>query len=80
MTPRIGLYVALVGLAVAGLATLSFLMDWNPYPVGHSISDSLGFVFFLISMAIFVLFVMVVGLVLAGVGALTKRPGHEVKR
>jgi hypothetical protein len=30
MTLRIGLSVALVGLAVSGLATLPFLMDWNP--------------------------------------------------
>ena len=76
MTLRIGLSVALVGLAVAGLATLSFLMDRNPYPVSHTGGSGLGFALFLVLVTILGLIVMVVGLVLAGVGALAKRPGE----
>ena len=72
MRPRIGLYVALAGLAVTGLATLCFLMDWNPYPVNHTGGAGLGFALFLIFAAIFGLIVMVAGLALAGVLALIR--------
>jgi hypothetical protein len=68
--PRTGLMVALVGLVMAGLATLSFLMDWNPYPANHTGGAGVGFSFFLIFGAIFGLIVMVVGLVMAGALAL----------
>ena len=79
MTVRIGLYLGLFGLAMAGLAILSFLMDWNPYPVGHTMGAGMTFALFLILLAILGLAVMVVGLVLAGVGALMNRPGKEEK-
>ena len=73
MRPRIGLYFALVGLTIAGLATLSFLMDWNPYPVKHTGGDGLGFALLLIFGAIFGAFVMVMGLAMAGVLALIRQ-------
>jgi hypothetical protein len=74
MAPRTGLYIALVGLLMAGLATLSLLNDWNPYPVGHTAGGSTGFALFLVLGAILGLIVMAVGLVMAGVLALTKKP------
>jgi hypothetical protein len=77
MTPRSGLYVALVGLVMAGLATLSFLMDWNPYPVNHTGGAGLGFALFLIFVAILGVIVMVGGLILAAVGVLTNQSGNE---
>ena len=80
MTLLIGLCVFLIGLVVGGMATLSFLMDWNPYPVGHTMGAGLGFALFLILLAVLGLIVMVAGLVLAGIGVLTKRLGNEVKR
>jgi hypothetical protein len=72
---RSGLFVALVGLLMAGMATLSFLMDWNPYPVNHTGGDGLGFALFQIFVAILGFIVMVIGLILAAVGALTNRIG-----
>jgi hypothetical protein len=75
MTPRSGLYVSLVGLVMAGLATLSFLMDWNPYPVNHTAGAGLGFALFLIFVAMLGLIVIVAGLIIAGVAALTNRTG-----
>ena len=74
MMPRSGLYVAFAGLVMAVLATLSFLNDWNPYPVGRM--AGIGFALFLILVAILGLIIMVVGLV----GALTKQLGKEEKR
>jgi len=71
------LYVALVGLVMAGLATLSFFMDWNPYPVNHTGGAGLGFALFLIFMAILGLIVIVVGLIMAAVGALINQPGKS---
>jgi hypothetical protein len=77
MTPRAGLFVALVGLVMAGLATLSFLMDWNPYPVNHTGGAGLGFALFLILVAILGVIVMVGGLILAAVGVLANQSGNE---
>src|ERR1700730_1421247 len=74
MTPRSGLYVALVGLATAGPATLSIFMGWNPYPPrGDTPGDALAFFLFLFFGAIFGLIVMVVGLALVGVLALIRQ-------
>ncbi len=73
MRPRIGLYVALVGLVMAGLAALSFIMDWSPYPANHTGGAGLGFALFLIFAAIFGLIVVVVGLVMAGALALIRQ-------
>src|SRR5947208_5924161 len=75
MRPRIGLYVVLVGLVMAGLATLAIFMGWNPYPPhgGDTPGPGLGFFLFLVFGAIFGLIVMVVGLALAGVLALIRQ-------
>jgi hypothetical protein len=77
MLLRSGLFVALVGLLMAGMATLSFLMDWNPYPVNHTGGAGLGFALFLIFVAILGVIVMVGGLILAAVGVLTNQSGNE---
>ena len=77
MTPRSGLYVALVGLVMAGLCftTLFLLCDWNgPDGSDRVMVMGYGFIIFLdLGLAIGVI-VMVVGLVMAGVLALAKRP------
>ena len=57
---------------MAGVATLSFLMDWNPYPANHTGGAGFGFALFLIFGAIFGL-IVVVGLVLAGIFALIRQ-------
>ena len=77
MTPRSGLYVALVGLVMAGLCftTLFLLRDWNgPDGSDRVMVMGYGFIIFLdLGLAIGVI-VMAVGLVMAGVLALAKRP------
>ena len=72
MTPRSGLYVALVGLimAVVCLATLFLLRDWKDPDVnaaGDLMTFGIGFGFILLLDlgALLGLIVMVVGLVLA---------------
>ena len=79
MTPRTGLYVTLVGLVMAGLcfSILGLLavfeesvppsVNDNPIALGGIILVDLGLALGLI--------VMVVGLVMAGVSALTKQAG-----
>jgi hypothetical protein len=74
MRPRIGLYVALVGLVMAGLTTLTILMNGHPFGgANRSHAEFGGFVLFF--GAIFGLIVMVVGLALAGVLALIRQAG-----
>jgi tetrahydromethanopterin S-methyltransferase subunit E len=77
MTPRSGLYVALVGLVMAGLcfAALFLLRDWNPDGSDRVMIMDYGFIIFLDLGALLGLIVMVVGLVMAGVLALTKQSG-----
>ena len=74
MSPRTGLIIALVGLAIAGLATLSFFMNWIPFGgAAHGSHAEFGNVVLLFFGAIFGLIVMVVGLALAGIFALIRQ-------
>jgi ABC-type phosphate/phosphonate transport system permease subunit len=80
MTPRSGLYVALVGLVMAVLciATLGLLAIWDPPnpEVGDGLTRLwLGFIISVDLGAVLGVVVMVVGLVMAGVLALTRRGG-----
>jgi hypothetical protein len=77
MLVRSGLFVALAGLIMGGLAAISFLMDWNPYPVNHTGGDGLGFALLQIFVAILGVIVIVGGLILAVVGVLTNQSGNE---
>ena len=74
MTPRKGLYVALVGLVMAVLccATLFLLRDWQPDGGERLTILYFGFIIAVDLAAILGLIVMVVGLVMAGVLAMTK--------
>jgi tetrahydromethanopterin S-methyltransferase subunit E len=74
MTPRSGFYVALVGLIMAGLcfATLFLLRDWDPHGSDRVMVMDYGFIIFLDLGMILGVIVMVVGLVMAGVLALTR--------
>jgi hypothetical protein len=73
MKPRIGLYVALVGLVMAGLATICFFTGWIPYRGGSRSFADFGYVVLLGFGAILGLVVMLVGLALAGILAWSKR-------
>jgi hypothetical protein len=82
MTPRSGLYVALVGLIMAGLclATLFLLRDWkDPEKDGGRylmiVGTGVGFMLLLDLGALLGLIFMTVGLAMAGVLTLTKKPG-----
>jgi uncharacterized protein YjbJ (UPF0337 family) len=78
ITPRSGLFVALVGLvmAVLGIATLFLLRDFTP-----DVGDHLKILYFVFIIAVDLaailgLIVVVVGLFMAGVLALTNRVGQ----
>jgi hypothetical protein len=80
MTPRTGVYVALVGLVMAGvcLATLFLLREWKD-PEIDGVGDlmimgtGIGFILLLDLGALLGLIFMTVGLVIAAVGALTRK-------
>ena len=80
MTPRTGLYVAVIGLVMFLLciAALGGLAIWNP--PNPDVGDGLmrlwyGFILSLDFGAVLGAALIVVGLVMAGFGALTKQAG-----
>ena len=80
MTPRSGLYLALVGMvmAVLCLATLFLLRDWKDPEIGGMgdlmmLGTGVGFILLLDLGALLGLIFMTVGLVIAAVGALKKQ-------